>query len=444
MKYKEVMDYLSDLIERDEIKAGDKLPSIRELVSKFNYNKATIIRAYKELENNHIVYAIPQSGYYLVDQGKNNQNFSRSKIDFTNTIPDNKYLPYQEFSHCMNRAIDLYRHDLFTYGNVAGLEVLRESLSEYFWDQQISIDKDNIYITAGTQQALSIITSIDFPNKREGVLVEQPSYSAMLRLLKLTKSQTYYINRDFNGIDLVKLESIFKTEKIKFFYTIPRFHNPLGTSLSEKEKEKIVSLASQYNVYLVEDDYLSDLAGTNKSLPLYYYDTNDMVIYIKSFSKSFMPGIRIGAVLLPEKIKESFHNHKQFRDLNTSILAQGGLNIYLTSGMYYNHLEKTMAEYQRRMNYAKSILKNVDKKYIKTSLPDTGIFIYLKLNEAVNMKVLTKRLREKNIIIEDSDRFYHNKDNVKELRICISQLSKEEIIYGINTLIDEIKRFSES
>jgi len=157
-----------------------------------------------------------------------------------------------------------------------------------------------------------------------------------------------------------------------------------------------------------------------------------------------MPGIRIGAVLLPEKIKKSFHNHKKHRDLNTSILAQGGLNIYLTSGMYYNHLEKTMEEYQRRMNYAKSILKNVDKDIIFTSLPETGIFIYMKLNDNVNMKVLIKKLRNLKIIIEGSDKFYHNKDNVKELRICISQLSKEDIIYGVNKLIDEIKNFSVS
>src|SRR6056297_838811 len=247
MKYKQVIKYLTELVENEDINAGDKLPSIRDLVSKFGYNKATIIRAYKELESNHVVYAIPQSGYYLVDQGKNNNNFSRNTIDFTNTIPDNKYLPYQEFSHCMNRAIDLYRHDLFTYGNVAGLEVLRETLSKYFWDQQISVEKDNIYITAGTQQALSIITSIDFPNNREGVLVERPSYSAMLRLLKLTKSKVYYIDRDFNGINLIELENVFKTGKIKFFYTMPRFHNPLGTSLEQRQKKNIVYLAKKYD-----------------------------------------------------------------------------------------------------------------------------------------------------------------------------------------------------
>ncbi len=443
MKYQQVINYLKNIIENKNFSAGDKLPSIRKLVKRFGYNKATIIRAYKDLEDSHIVYAIPQSGYYLVDQGENEQLGSKSKIDFTNTIPDNKYLPYQEFSHCMNRAIELYRHDLFTYGNVAGLDALRETLSEYFWGQQISIDKENIYITAGTQQALSIISAIDFPNKREGILIEQPSYSAMLRLLELNKSKVFHIKRDFTGIDLKELEKIFQSNAIKFFYIIPRFHNPLGTNLNRTTKEKIVELANKYNVYLVEDDYLSDLAGSNKSLPLYYYDTNDMVIYIKSFSKSFMPGIRIGAVLLPEKLRESFHNHKKHRDLNTSILAQGGLNIYLNSGMYYNHLEKTMAEYQRRMNYAKSILKNVDTRYMKTYLPETGIFIYLLLSGSINMKVLINKMKKKNIIIEDSDRFYHNKRNVKELRICISQLSKEEIIYGLNTLIDEIKNLSQ-
>lgn len=442
MKYQNVINYLKKMIEDENLFAGDKLPSIRNLVSKFGYNKATIIRAYRELEQNHIIYVIPQSGYYLMDQGEEDEKNINKEIDFTNTVPDNKYLPYQEFSHCMNRAIELYRHDLFTDGNVAGLSALLETLKDFFWEQQISINQDNIYITAGTQQALSIVTAMDFPSNRNGVLIEQPSYESMQRLLELNKCEVHCIERDFQGIDLVELENIFKKGEIKFFYIIPRFHNPLGTNLTEKDKEKIVSLAAKYNVYLVEDDYLSDIAGANKSLPLYYYDTHDMVIYIKSFSKSFMPGIRIGAVLLPEKLKKSFHNHKKHRDLNTSILAQGGLNIYINSGMYENHLEKTVVEYRRKMNYAKSILKNVDENIIKTWLPETGIFIYLLLSENVNMQLLINNMRDKNIRIEDSDRFYYDKINVKALRICTAQLSKEEIVRGLNILIEEIIRLS--
>jgi DNA-binding transcriptional MocR family regulator len=437
MKYQEVIDYLMKSIENEEFSQGERLPSIRELVLHFGFNKSTIIRAYKELEQNHIIYSIPQSGYYLVDQGKDKNLSVDEKIDFISTVPDNKFLPYQEFSHCMNRAIELYRHDLFTYGNVAGLEVLRNTLEGFFWDQQISVSKEDIFITAGTQQALSIISDIEFPTEREGVLVEEPGYSAMIRLLELNKSDIYTVKRDFDGLDFEKLEEIFASKKIKFFYIIPRFHNPLGTSLSEKDKQKLVRLAHKYKVYLVEDDYLSDLAGTNRSLPLYYYDTNNMVIYIKSFSKSFMPGIRIGAVLIPKALQESFIDHKKHRDLNTSILAQGGLNIYISSGMYQNHLKKTVAEYQRKMNYARSIIKSANEKIVKTVVPQTGIFIYLRLPDNFNLLLLVNRMKKNNIIIEDSSRFFYNgKEN--GIRLCLSELSKEKIIKGLRLLIDEI------
>lgn len=109
---------------------------------------------------------------------------------------------------------------------------------------------------------------------------------------------------------------------------ISRFHNPLDTSYSEKDKKTIVELANKYDVYLVEDDYLVDLESNNKRLPAFYYDDNGRVIYIKSFSKTFMPGIRIGAAVINEELKKQFLIHKRCTDLNTSVLAQGALEIF--------------------------------------------------------------------------------------------------------------------
>ena len=99
--------------------------------------------------------------------------------------------------------------------------------------------EDNIFITSGVQQALAILTSIPFSNENETILVEQPTYHLYIEYLEMNKIPVIGVERTDEGIDLNELECIFRTGKIKFFYTIPRYHHPLGSSYSKDEKEKL-------------------------------------------------------------------------------------------------------------------------------------------------------------------------------------------------------------
>ena len=108
-----------------------------------------------------------------------------------------------------------------------------------------------------------------------------------------------------DGIDLKELEKHFKSGNIKFFYTIPRFHYPLGHSYSEEEKRAILDLAAKYQIYIVEDDYLGDL-DPKMGQTFHYLDQNDLVIYIKSFSTSIFPALRITALILPKCYERCF------------------------------------------------------------------------------------------------------------------------------------------
>ena len=118
------------------------------------------------------------------------------------------------------------------------------------------------------------------------------------------------IERKPTGIDLKELERIFQTRRIKFFYTIPRFHYPLGHSYSRQEKEEILALAMLYDVYIVEDDYLADF-DSKRELPFHYLDDSQHVLYIKSFSTSLFPALRITALALPPQIQKTFLDYKR-------------------------------------------------------------------------------------------------------------------------------------
>ncbi|MDR2024949.1 MAG: PLP-dependent aminotransferase family protein [Hungatella sp.] len=161
------------------------------------------------------------------------------------------------------------------------------------------------------QQALTILCQIPFPNNKKTVLIEEPGYHLFMQILKIMNISVSTIKREPDGIDFNKLEEIFRTGDIKFFYLMPRIHNPLGVSYTKVQKSRIVFLANKYDVYLVEDDYIADFETDLKAGPLYFYDINQRVIYLKSFSNIMFPGLRVGFAVLPEIICSQFAEYKR-------------------------------------------------------------------------------------------------------------------------------------
>ena len=299
-------------------------------------SKSTVIKALDTLEREHLLYSVERSGYFVV---KTNQSLGKqdsTRIDFASSAPDPVVFPYVDFQHCINQAIDLYQNDLFIYGTANGLPSLLPVISKRLMDYQVFANPEQIVMTSGIQLALSILSTIPFPNGKQTILVEQPGYHLYLNSRRKTSCLSR-VQRTEKGLDLQELERIFREEEIRFFYTMPRFQNPLGTSLSKQEKIAIAALAKTYDVYIVEDDYVADLEFDTKRDPIYSYDQAGKVIYLKSFSKIIFPGLRTGAVVLPEELIGPFSEHKRLIDIDSSMLSQAALEIYLKSGMFERH-----------------------------------------------------------------------------------------------------------
>lgn len=325
-KYREVMSYLKKGIESGKFPTGSRLPSIRQLSLEFHCSKDTIQRALLELRHAQYLYAKPQSGYYVLEQSQHQ--------DLEILVTDEHANAYDDFRLCVNETLVGRENYLFNYyENQEGLEDLRQSVHKLLFDQALYCKPDQLVLTSGTQQALFILSQIDFPSKAEKILVEQPTYHRMNRLLIAQGLAYQTIERRIDGIDLEELERQFKTRKIKFFYTIPRFHYPLGHSYSEQEKQTILDLAAKYQVYIVEDDYLGDL-DPKKGQTFHYLDTEDRVIYIKSFSTSLFPALRITALILPNAIKEAFVSYKNILDYDSNLIMQKALSLYIDSQLF--------------------------------------------------------------------------------------------------------------
>ncbi len=149
-------------------------------------------------------------------------------IDFATSSPNPSLFPYQDFQLCINQAIQKYQAELFLYGTARGLNGLIDVSVKSLMKDQIFTKAKNLVITSGVQQALSLLIDMPFPSGKDTILVEQPTYHLFLDQLQTLGKSVSYIERTHQGIDLEKLEKIFATENIKFFYTMPRFHNPLA------------------------------------------------------------------------------------------------------------------------------------------------------------------------------------------------------------------------
>lgn len=443
-KYETVLRYLESMIETGKIKEGEKLPSIRFLVNQYDCNKATIIRALHELERKHMIYSVPKSGYYVVKKDKLPNDTSSQWIDFVTSAPDPDVFPYLDFQRCINKAIDTYKNDLFIYGTPKGLPSLISVLQRQLANYQIFVREEDIFITSGVQQALVILTSIPFPNGNETILIEQPSYHLFIEYLETNGVPVCGITRTTEGIDLNELEQIFKNEKIKFFYTIPRFHHPLGTSYLKKEKETIASLAKKYNVFIVEDDYLADLEQNSKEDPIYNYDNREYVIYVKSYSKIIFPGLRIGVAVIPPSIAAVFHKYKKLLDIDSSMISQAALEIYIKSGMFDRHKRKIRDSYFARTSRLSAALEKLssvnEDLFTYTITTPLAVHTCLALDKSIPIRAFIQNAQQKNIVIESIDKHYLAYfPQEKWLKLNVSHVKEEQIEEGVRQLIETMK-----
>lgn len=413
---------------------GNKLPSVRQLAEQFSCSKNTVIRAYNELEKEHFIFSIPKSGYYVVNKLEQ-PNTSQYVVDFLSAGPDKTIMPYIEFQHCINQAIDIYKEELFSYSDQQGLYSLRIQIAKYLQSLQVFTDSDRLFIVSGSQQALHLLVSMPFPNGKSNILIEQPTYFGFIESVHLHQATTFGIDLTMEGIDLERLEYIFRNNDIKFFYIVPRFQNPLGHSYTNAEKRKIVELAEKYDVYIVEDDFLGDLDPDPKSDPLFAYNPSGRIIYIKSFSKVFLPGLRVATVVLPTIMMNHFLRYKFSADFNSSVLSQGALDIYLKSGMFNSHIKTIKALYVGKMKILQEACESLLPSHTNFTKPVSGFYLSIALPDNVSAKQIVHLLKDKNIFMDDASRMFlpeFKRDNL--IRLSISQVDEQFIHQGIEEL----------
>lgn len=434
-QYDKVIEVILKQVDSGSIRPGEKLPSIRHLSAELNVSPATIIKAYQLLEERHRIYVIPKSGAYLLEPPRHTA-LDEATYDFTRMMPDPVLLPYKEYTHCLDQAIEQYKADLFKYAEPEGLVSLRKTLHGHFMAQQIGCPIEHIYVTSGSQQAITLIAQAIYLRTGKGILLEQPSYHVFQDFLALYGIPSGGFPRSLQGIDFGALKQQLQSGAYAAIYIMPNIQNPLGTSLTTADKKKLVQLADRYAVTIIEDDYLTDLVPHETALPLYYYSTSKNVVYVKSFSKSFLPGIRIGACVVTEAYRELFLNLKKAHDLSTPVLTQGALDSFLKNNLYDRHVKRCRQHYAKKAQIAAGILASLQHPQVTVGPIDSGFVFWLAFHAQFPLEAWLDRLKDLGITVTLGDGFSTLSTKPQRgVRLCIAPMSEDQLHRALNQLV---------
>lgn len=450
--YQQLGEALCRLIETGKLKPNSKLPPIRQMASCLKVNNVTVVAAYKYLENKKAVYSQVGSGTYVsplplssipepvaeeaIYHLHSSQRYDvKGAINFGNTAMPESFFPVDEFKEAFEELLERERGNAFSYQESQGYLPLRESLCIFLQDYGIKAQAENLQIISGAQQGIDIVAKamIQFGDV---VFIERPSFYGAAGAFLSRGAKLIEIHLEKDGLDLLELENLMKLYRPKFLYLMAYFQTPTGISYSLDKKRRILDLAEKYDCYIVEDDNLYDFNYSNQEIiPFKALDYKNRVLYIKSFSKILMPGLRIGCMLLPKKIMYSVTAAKYTTDISTSGFLQKAFDLYLRNHSCREHIE-VLRKYSMK-KYAVTV-KWIDRNlqdFVQYHKPQGGISIWLELaSEKVQVEALCNALLGRGVIISPGNQFFMNGEQKPFLRLSFANVPEDKIEMGIRRM----------
>ncbi|ABR49294.1 putative transcriptional regulator, GntR family [Alkaliphilus metalliredigens QYMF] len=452
--YIQLYKALKTLILKDNIKGDQRLPPIRKLAKALSINVVTVVNAYDILEKEGFVYkkigsgtyvspqilgskekmiGVPEEeGFSLIDQGY--IQVGENMINFASATPMPELFPVADFKAVLNEVLDRDKGYAFGYQESQGYYPLREILKKYIQSYGIDTEIDNIQVISGAQQGIDLIAK-GILNYGDTVIVESPSYTGAIAAFRSRGAKIVDIALEEDGILLEELEKKIIIHRPKLIYIMPNFQNPTGISYSGEKKQKILEICRKYQVVVVEDDYLSELnfySMNNQTLKA--IDVHQQVIYIKSFSKIFMPGLRLGFLVIPSRFYDQLIVAKHSSDISTPGLLQRAFALYLEKGIWQGHLSYMEEQYKERFDCMVQSLKREMPKEVQCLLPKGGVNFWLTLPQGISPKKLYEEALKENIVFAPGHLFFLGKEDFGQLRLSIAAVSKDEIEVGIEKL----------
>jgi GntR family transcriptional regulator / MocR family aminotransferase len=474
--YQQIKTHLRQGILSGSLAADTRLPASRQLARDLGVNRITVENAYSELEADGLVFSHVGSGTYVLPPNplppgpKNNPEISwplwqqsiqvnnivsklgateemlkaaghPNPINFASGISDSRQFPAEEFRKTIQSVMRRDGIAAMDYGERNGFAPLREGITHILANQGLQTRPESIIITAGSQQAIGLVSQLIL-KPEDVILVESPTYSIAMELFRALGFRIVGIPMDNQGMQVEKLERLLQQHHPKLIYTIPNFHNPTGTCLNSARRRQLMVLADRYNIPILEDDFVGDLRYEERAQPsLKALDPGGQVIYVSTFSKMLMPGLRVGFLVADGPVYDSLLGLKRLSDLATSTLIQRALEAYVTVGRYQAYLRRSCQVFLKRRDAMLEAIDHYLPAGVSFESPQGGLFLWLRLPDNLSADELLPIACEEGVAFAPGKAFFPEGSGGQDwMRLNFVSQPEEENEAGIQRLGQAIKR----
>jgi DNA-binding transcriptional MocR family regulator len=452
--YQQLAGQIKEQIAAGALPPGARLPTIRELSQQLGVTRLTVQTAYAELQSGGWIEATIGRGTFVSAQATPAPSFGaaagsaspatvigdilqigqgRARQSLASASPDPLLFPADEFWACL-ADLQTDAAAMAGYGPAQGDVQLRLALSDHLRERGLEVGPGDILVTAGVTQGLSLAAAA-LAQPGDVVLVEQPTYIGFLHQLRMGGLQPISVPVDAGGIRLDLLDKVAAQARPRFLYTIPTFQNPTGSCSSPDHRRELLALARTHGFYIVEDDLYAGLAYDAPAPPaLKALDRADSVLYLTSFSKTLMPGLRLGCLVAGRHLQEKLLSLRLAADLVSPSLTQRALARFLQGGGLRRHLRRVLPTYRARRDALLGAMAANLPPAVQWTHPAGGFCTWLTLPRRRGGSELIARMLQQGWEIAPGDVFLAQPSGDQHLRLCFGNLPADALSRSMRAL----------
>jgi 2-aminoadipate transaminase len=360
-------------------------------------------------------------------------------ISLAGGLPDTSTFPPESFAAQMTRIAHESSAEALQYGPTEGFERTKECIAEVMAAEGMWPDLEDIIVTTGGQQAIDLVAKT-LVDPGDPVICEAPTYPGAVPVFSAYQAETLQVEMDDEGMRIDELEALLDRlasdgRRPKFIYSVPSFQNPAGVTLSAERRRRLVELARERELLVVEDNPYGLLRYEGEPTePLYKLDGGDYVLYLGTFSKILSPGIRLGWLCAPPPVMEKIVLGKQASDLCTSTLTQYFVLEYFAEGRWQEYVADLVKIYRDRRDAMLDALERHFPAEATWTRPQGGLFVWATLPDYIDTTdLLAKALRE-DVAFVPGPAAYVDGRGRHSMRLNFSGSETEEIREGIRRI----------
>lgn len=450
----QLTQHYRESIEKGQLRAGDRLPTIREIASHVGVTRTTVQGAYRRLQGLGLVQAtvgrgtvvrsadLPGDAVFSAGARAAFDHILRlpqppavqgpTVCDFAELKPDDSLFPVEAFSASIERVLSHRGPELLGYGQPTGDLDLRAILAGRTPD--VGGNPDDVLVTSGAQQGLDLVLRT-FTRSGDGVAVALPTYHHLFGLLKSHGLRVVPLQDDGAGLDLEELARVLSNGDVRLLYLMPTFHNPTGRTMSLRQRQDLMDLVQRTQVPVLEDEFELDLRFAGDPLPsLRSLDARGLTVTVRTFSKGLFPGVRLGWLHANRDLIGPMAALKHYMDLETSPLLQAAIVDFLRSGGVELHLTTLCEQVRKRHEAVQAALTAHMPADFTWTVPDGGFAVWVEGPKGFDSEHLALVASRRGVRIAPGRWFTLGDGPVAGFRLSLSRAETAQIPQAIEIL----------